>query len=337
MLTKRERLAVWADKLGLSRVLSLVPQRSCLLVLNYHRIGDAAATHYDPGTFSATAEELDEQMQYLRAHVHVANLKEALDFSIGRPSWKGAAALITFDDGYRDNYRFAFPVLRAQKVQGVFFLPTSFTGTNRIPWWDRIAYLVRHTARPALEIDYPKPARFDLVDGDRLAVLEGLLRIYKSEDTDSVRFLDALETAAGVPSVEGERLFLNWDEAREMVRGGMAAGSHTHTHELLAKLSPDDQFQEVRRSRYILQEQLKIPVDTLAYPVGSRKSFSSATFAALARAGYRAAFSFYGGVNLADRTEPYNIRRIAVDAGQPRQLFRAKAALTTFTGKDIIR
>jgi peptidoglycan/xylan/chitin deacetylase (PgdA/CDA1 family) len=168
-------------------------------------------------------------------------------------------------------------------------------------------------------------------------VLEGLLRIYKSEDTDSARFLDALEKAAGVPSAEGERLFLNWDEAREMVRGGMAAGSHTHTHELLAKLTPDDQFQEVRRSRHILREQLKVPVDTLAYPVGSRQSFSDATFAALARAGYRAAFSFYGGVNLAGRTDPYNIRRIAVDAGQPYRLFRAKAALTTFTGKDIIR
>src|SRR5512138_2081980 len=127
-LTRRDKIAVWADAIGLSRVLSKVPQSDCLLVVNYRRIGDATATDYDPGAFSATAEELREQLQYLSSHVYVARIEEAVDFAIGRAPWKGAAALVTFDDGYVDNYRIAFPALRAQAVQGVFFLPSSLIG-----------------------------------------------------------------------------------------------------------------------------------------------------------------------------------------------------------------
>jgi hypothetical protein len=196
--------------------------------------------------------------------------------------------------------------------------------------------MVRHSTKAALELDYPKSARFALEDASRIEVLRTMLRIYKSGDTDPQRFLDSLERAAGIACPSGERMFLNWDEAREMLDGGMAIGSHTESHELLAKLPPDRQYQELSHSRHVLEERLKTTVDTLAYPVGSRASFSAPTYAALAHAGYRAAFSFYGGVNQAGRTEPYNIRRIGVDAGMPRSLFRGRAALAAATGKDVI-
>ena len=53
-------------------------------------------------------------------------------------------ALITFDDGYIDNYSKAFPILLENKIAATFFLATNFMNNAEIPWWDRIAYLVRH-------------------------------------------------------------------------------------------------------------------------------------------------------------------------------------------------
>jgi len=59
--------------------------------------------------------------------------------------------LLTFDDGYRDNYDLAFPILRSHGVQGVFFLPTTFIGTDAIAWWDEIANLIQRVTTVLFE------------------------------------------------------------------------------------------------------------------------------------------------------------------------------------------
>jgi len=83
-----------------------------------------------------------------------------------------------------------------------------------------------------------------------------------------------------------------------MIAGGMAIGSHTHSHPVLSQLDPQWQFEELSKSRAILKEKLGIEADALAYPVGGRNSFTDATQRAAQEAGYRVAFSFHGGVNL---------------------------------------
>jgi hypothetical protein len=85
------------------------------------------------------------------------------------------------------------------------------------------------------------------------------------------------------------------------------------------------------RSREILERELKRNIDTLAYPVGSRDTFSSETVAALRQAKYRAAFSFFGGFNRAGSMAPFDIRRCGVDR-QSRRRLRLQTALGSLTG-----
>src|SRR3974390_3781898 len=96
-----------------------------------------------------------------------------------------------------------------------------------------------------------------------------------------------------------------------MIAGGMAIGSHTHSHPTLSKLEPGEQLQELTQSRAILKKQLGIDVDTLAYPFGATSSFSEKTQKLAEEAGYRAAFSFHGGTNLPGLTRRYDIKRVA--------------------------
>jgi peptidoglycan/xylan/chitin deacetylase (PgdA/CDA1 family) len=118
----------------------------------------------------------------------------------------------------------------------------------------------------------------------------------------------------------------------------MAIGSHTHSHEILSRLSASDQFQELAESRRILQEKLNIPADTLAFPVGGRTAFTADTLGALKRAGYKAGFSFYGGVNLAGQTNRFNMLRMPADRdpGQGNAVFRLRARLAAASGRQII-
>jgi peptidoglycan/xylan/chitin deacetylase (PgdA/CDA1 family) len=338
MSSKRELLAQVADYSGFTRLTEAKSGPPLLLVLNYHRIGDAAQTPYDSGVFSCTVDELDWQMSYLKRHFPIVTLDQAADIVHGRSTPAKTAVLITFDDGYRDNYDGAFPVFAKHKVSASFFLPTSYIGTGDLPWWDKIAYIVKTSRESRIVLTYPDSAEFDLTPVHRARSIMDILKLFKRPaTTDAERFISELEAACGStrPAESAERCFLNWDEAREMQRGGMCFGSHTHSHEILGKLSLDRQTEELQTSRTILERELDRTVDTLAYPVGNPDTFSADTFTALRSTGYETAFSFYSGVNHPGHIQPFDVLRCSVD-GVTRPLFRLRTALRAAMGRDLL-
>src|SRR3954454_5018088 len=107
--SERPQVAALAAYTGVLRGLEALPRSRGLVVLNYHRVGDPACNAYDDGTFSATAAMLRAQVSYLRRRFDmppVANILRSL--RSGR--FEHPTALLTFDDGYRDNYEIAYPV-----------------------------------------------------------------------------------------------------------------------------------------------------------------------------------------------------------------------------------
>src|SRR3954453_7932457 len=126
--SKRKRLASLIAAAGGVKLLERLPQQNCLVVLNYHRIGSASDTAGDPNLYSATPADLDDQVKWIKQHFHISTLDEAIAFIDGQTTFRKAGILFTFDDGYKDNYDYAFPILEKHKVQGTFFICTSYLG-----------------------------------------------------------------------------------------------------------------------------------------------------------------------------------------------------------------
>ena len=332
---KRELLARGLFWSGATFLLDQLPTRDLLLVLTYHRIGNPDDDPFDPGVFSATADELNEQISCLKRQVSLVTLEEALAFVDGTINEKTrhCRVLITFDDGYLDNYQVAFPILRSHGVQGVFFLATSMVGSCYIPWWDHVAYLMKTARQRRFSLRYPADLVVDVDENGMTKSLRDVLSLYKRpENTDPERFIRELkEEAKGEDPPRALRRFLGWDEAREMIGGGMAIGSHTHSHTVLSQLGPERQRQELAQSRALLREQLGIEADALAYPVGRTTSFSDQTQQFARETGYRAAFSIHGRANLPGMTRPYDVKRVRV-GGQSWPRFRVQAAICRLTG-----
>jgi len=330
--SKRDALAAFSGLTGMTRMLGMLPTVPALLVLNYHRVGNRNDCPYDSGVFSATADEFDEQVRFLARKFHIATLEEVIEIvgSTRRP--QGTVILLTFDDGYLDNYETVFPILSARKAHGVFFLPTAFIGTDHIPWWDTIAYIIKRSRKSEFELNCGSVEKFDIPREGIQRVIDQALMMYKMASVkDSQRFISMLETACDASRPDGSsRCFMNWDEAAQLLRRGMSIGSHTHEHEVLSPLPEARQFEELSVSKRELQDRLGIPVEALAYPVGLRESFSPVTRAAAAKADYRVAFSFYGGTNRFGLIDRYDVRRYSVAESLPR--FRLSTTLAAVTG-----
>jgi peptidoglycan/xylan/chitin deacetylase (PgdA/CDA1 family) len=332
---KREWLARALYWSGTSLLISQLRERDSLTVLNYHRIGNPNDDLFDPGVFSATADQLDEQVSYLKRHVSLVTLEEALAYIDGTVDFtsRGYRVLITFDDGYLDNYELAFPILRSHEVQGVFFLATGLVGSCDVPWWDHIAFLMKTARTHRFALHYPVDLFVDIDKSGLKKSLRDVLHSYKTlGNTDPARFIrDLAQAVKGRELPRTSRRFINWEEAREMIRGGMAIGSHTHSHQVLSQLGPEQQYEELVRSRAVLKKQLGIEADVLAYPVGANTSFSEQTSLLAQKVGYRAAFSFHGGTNIRGKTFRYDVKRIEVH-DQSRCRFQVQTAVCRLTG-----
>ena len=312
--SKRGLLARAMQVSGFTSVLERYGSRPGLLVINHHRIGNASRTRFDREVFSATTEQMDWQIGYLKRRFALVGADEVVELVQRRKPLNRMFVCITFDDGYRDNYCNAFPVLRSHNATAIFFLVPAYVGTATIPWWDEIAYLVRNSPARTLSLQQPAPLTISL-EGDRESAIHTVLQHYKRTDNTSPdEFMRQLRSAAGCELPQVKRRFLNWDEAREMERAGMTIGSHTATHRILSQLPAPEQGAELVESRTTLEGQLAHPIETCAYPVGIRSSFDLATEEIAAAAGYQCCFSFYGGVNRdASFTRPMDVLRTSVE------------------------
>lgn len=313
---------------GGGTILRQTPVWQGILTLNYHRIGDPTATPLDRDVFSASQDGFAAQVAFLKREFDVITPHQLPDaLATGR----GRYVMITFDDGYRDNFELALPVLRAHGVPATFFICTGYIDEPRLPWWDEIALMIRSsTKRPvhmAQWFDAPLPAS----DPDRDDAIRAALRRYKSLPAGKTgSFLRDLAIATGfdrASAPSGEELWMTWQMVRGLRDAGMTIGAHTIRHQLLSRLSSAEQAAEIAGSRDRIAEQIGSYPRAFAYPVGSREAFGKETKSHLRDHGFTSGFSFYGGLQRFEDFDPYDIRRAHIGHTATQPMFEAMTTL----------
>ncbi len=346
---KREFLARAFGRLGILGLMERVSAtwRPGLVVLTYHRIAEpGAGPFYDP-VISATPESFRAQIDWLRNHVRILTLDELVTWvETGSPG-RELVALITFDDGYRDNFDVAVPILRHANVPATFFIPTAFLNSPRLPWWDQVAYVIKKTQLRRFTLERihsggAPPLVIDLDLRSRTDAIMTIIAAFLDESIADARwFLDQLSARADVQvDAEGlgRSLFTTWDQLRHLADSyaGLTIGSHGHAHHRLARLNDNSQRRELTESKHILESRLGRDVVALAYPYGWPGSYTARTKALAAEGGYRLAFASSQGINRAGTLDRYELKRLGVGSGDSASLLRARAVLHATFNKSFL-
>ena len=218
---------------------------------------------------------------------------------------------ITFDDGYRDSLDVAAPLLEEYSLPATFFLIPAFVSRESHAWWERLSWCVLGASASVLHWQGrviplgERDSRVALVD-DIAAALKTMSR---SERERAVEDLVEQLVPAGEPYRDD--LFLDWDQCRALVRRGFEVGSHSYRHAILARETATEQEDDVTRSKKLLERELDVPIEGLAYPNGEHGDFTTDTFDALRSAGYSHAVTTIPGLNR-PTTPPFELRRVVI-------------------------
>ncbi|MHB8492878.1 MAG: polysaccharide deacetylase family protein [Solirubrobacteraceae bacterium] len=313
-MSRRAMLAALADTVPLRSLLRRMGRWRGAMVLSYHRIGDGSDEPFDHALWNATAEALDAQLAALAREAEVIDPAELAQRANG--ARKDRCVLITFDDGYRDNYDLAYPLLRARGLPATFFIATGFIDDRPLAWWDDIAWMVRNSTVETLQLNVPQGTALHIDRAqpqDAIARLCTLFKQMPSEDAELLLDQIADRSGAGrAPKALADRQWMTWQMISEMHAHGMSVGAHTVTHPLLARCPAERKRSEIETSCGRVREVLGEPTRWFAYPVGSSDAYDQQSQEILAGAGVELAFNLSGRpVSFAD-WRSLDVDRVAV-------------------------
>ena len=264
---------------------------SHITILMYHGVTLDQSPVFDWCQVAAAAFE--KQIRYLSEEYTVLPLIELVQRLREHLPLPQRAAAVTFDDGLRNVYSTAYPILERFQVPSTIFLVTSLVGTNQPPWPARILDAVARSPRPSISfrgMEWPL-----LGPQSRQDAAGALVRSLKSMDNDTKEdLLKQMLADLGIaendpPSPTSSTM--NWEEVRKLRSGGLVTfGSHTHTHPILSCCSLQVQQEELSTSRDILRDQLG-EVSLFAYPNGDAGDYTRSTKRLLVELGYSSALT----------------------------------------------
>jgi peptidoglycan/xylan/chitin deacetylase (PgdA/CDA1 family) len=282
------------------------------LILTYHRFSEGEEND------KTSARVFAEQLDYLSAHYRVAPLSQLVDelssttpealHSNGR---KGLAA-ITIDDGYRDAFEIAYPLLRRRGLPATLYVVSEFLNHRIWIWTDKARYLCAQAQRQrtAVQID-GRQLQIEIDDQAsrrRAALLlnDRLKTLADGEKEEALRVLAktlGVETPALPPDAYRS---VTWEQTKELDRNNIEIGSHTRTHPILTNITEHQLRNELLGSRLELEEALNRPVEQFCYPNGDQ---NERVHTEVARAGYRVAVTTVSGLTRKG-DDPLRLNRI---------------------------
>jgi peptidoglycan/xylan/chitin deacetylase (PgdA/CDA1 family) len=327
-------LAVTGSARPLIRARALI--KSEITILAYHRVlehWDERQFEFDVELISATAQDFSWQMAYVRDNYSPITFHQLIAHLDGEAPLPPRPILITFDDGFDDNYHHAFPILKNEGVPATFFLSTGYIGGVRTFWYDWLCYLCNFASRdnrPAftfggqefvLSADLPT----------RRENIAGLFAFVKRLKDDALRtelakLEEYLEVEYPADGFDASRP-MSWQQVREMSDSGIEFGSHAVTHPILTNLTKEKLDQELRLSKEQLEVELARKIEVIAYPVGEDFAFNETVVKAACDAGYRLGASYISGVNDVSKLDHFRLKRLHVERYTSRSDFQGMLAM----------
>lgn len=305
--------------------------------------GEHRAGGHLPPDMTIQGTRLRAMIEWFAARYQVVTIGQGVaELDAGGP--KRTQVAFSFDDGYRDNHSGLLPILKDTGTTATIFLESRPLDERRVNWSHKLFWLLSRMSLAEFVYAYGNATEQDAsFHAANQVVAEArsprpayeVKRILKYDADPAVR--DAAIDRVFADHGGDERalcddLYMDWDEARELLAAGVELGGHTVNHPILSRLDAPTQAREISDGVASMRRELPGPITTFAYPWGRRWDFDAASREAVKGADFRCAVTMHAGTNRAD-TDRMALKRLAIDDAAKMHLLVAEAC----GGFDLLR
>ncbi len=283
----------------------------CTTILTWHSVA-REETLFTAGTqLRHHPADFEHQIDYLAAHYNLISLHELVHM-LEQEEQPRRTVVLTFDDGYADSLRVALPILFRRRIPMTIFPVTSVIGNSDLMWQHKLAWLIAsgHESRVWNTL---KDAGW-MIPADPEPLATFVRRNYRAT------LLDVLESVLRDAGTNGPELaaqyrpYLEDEEIAAADPNFVSFGNHTHTHPVLASLTPRQQLGEIMAAQRKLLELTGRTPWAMAYPFGLRPHYNAESKRLARDTGHRAALDMRRRMNVG-RVDPFELSRRPVPNG----------------------
>ena len=304
---------------GILYICKMIWLKNKAIVLMYHRVlsGPEKRKSFSHDGIIVDKNTFEKQIRFLKKTFNVLSLDEFHNRIQIRKPFERYSCLITFDDGWRDNFTHAYPVLKKYKLPAVIFLPVDYIGKNNQFWQEKLIgllYSVYHSKKPDVQElinKYNLKEVFKHSDGELRLNIHEFVSQKKSESLDNIeKIISDISINLGPPASAKNNIdtFLDWDQVEHMAKDGISFGSHGVNHKILTKISLDEVTNEIKQSKIKIENQLDSTASSFTYPNGD---YSESIVNQVRANGYQLAFSTENGF-VTSSDNPFTLKRINI-------------------------
>ena len=255
----------------------------------YHYTRDLKHSRY-PGIKGLDISLFRQQMEFFKNCFNVVTMEQVIAASKGEESLPENAVLLTFDDGYIDNYTFALPILEEYGFQGSFFIPGKTFTSHQLLDVNRIHFILAaadincllkdvkakmddyrgvECLYPATEELWQEYAIGDRFDSKETVFVKRMLQTALPERIRYQIVSDLFEKYVGVSEEKmAYELYMTTEQIRALKRHGMFIGVHGYDHYWLGNLPVEKMKEDISKSLEIMDEFIDRNEWVMNYPYG---------------------------------------------------------------------
>ncbi len=281
-------------------------------ILMYHSVMDDPRQVADSlGGIVQSTEVFQGQMELLAREFRPVALDRLARFVKGEQDLAEHAVAVTFDDGYRDNYEQAMPILNRFGIPAAFYITVDCVERRKLPWPSRLRFSFRTTSQR--EFSDESGHRWSLGSPEERerayrGVCDQVSKLAGAALENRVaRMEQALEAQL---SSDSGRLMMTWEQVKQLAQRGHIVGSHTMTHPNLAFVALEEVRRELRESKQCMEAHVNAPVQHFSYPCPALfPNWTEQTVEESRRVGYQTAVTTSTGLTRRN-DNPLGLKRV---------------------------
>jgi len=297
-----------------------------LSIIYYHHVFENIQQYHPE---DITASVFNQQIKFLKKHFTILSLSKAMQL-LEQKKLPPKSLIITFDDGYQDNYTIAAPILEKHHCPATFFIATEGVEQGYL-WNDIVEQCIQKTKNLTISakiIDKEIPIS---TKSEKVSAFNTLISFLKFQPNLKRSEL-ILQLKSELKVSDFNCTMMNELQIKDLHERGFEIAAHTHSHTILSTESDDNCRKELQINKKILERIIKTPVDFFAYPNGLYgRDFTDMHADIIKELGFKSAFSTNdGGI-----TSKMNIFKLPRFMPYRKQLFLFSLSIAKISGEHV--